>query len=330
MVNNWLITGGCGFIGTSLIQNILATNPAANIRILDSLLVGTKDDLAEVCNYSEINADEIKNNPNGIELVVGDIRDQEISDKASVGIECIVHLAANTGVGPSVEDPRVDMDVNVAGVFNMLEAARNNNVKRFVFASSGAPLGVQTPPLNEEMAPKPASPYGASKLAGEGYCLAYYNCFGLETAVLRFGNVYGPRSKHKASVVAKFIKLALAGKPLEIYGDGKQTRDFIFIEDLVNAIVSASNKPNIGGEVFQIATSAETTVQHVAEKLITLFKNRGINTPALQLAPLPLGDVARNYSDTSKAKEILSWSASTSLEKGLEKTLDYFIPQVEK
>ena len=139
---------------------------------------------------------------------------------ATEGADVVIHLAANTGVGPSVENPRMDCETNVTGTLNALEAARAAGAGRFVFASSGAPLGVQTPPLHEEMAPHPASPYGASKLAGEGYCSAWFHSFGVETVVLRFGNVYGEGSTRKASVVAKFIKRALAGEVLEIYGDG--------------------------------------------------------------------------------------------------------------
>ena len=134
-------------------------------------------------------------------------------------------------------------------------------MKRFVFASSGAPVGEVKLPIHEELAPHPVSPYGASKLAGEGYCSAYYRTYGLETVALRFGNVYGPGSTHKGSVVAKFIRQALAGETLEIYGDGTQTRDFIYVDDLIKAIWQASRVPNIGGEESQIATNRETTLE---------------------------------------------------------------------
>ena len=144
-------------------------------------------------------------------------------------------------MGPSVENPRLDMECNVIGTLNMLEGARMHKVKRFIFASSGAPIGECEPPIHEEMAPHPVSPYGASKLAGEGYCSAYFRTFDVETIALRFGNVYGPGSGHKNSVVAKFIRQAMQGETLEIYGDGKQTRDFIYIDDLIQAICLAIN-----------------------------------------------------------------------------------------
>ena len=249
----------------------------------------------------------------------------EENPTASQGADVIVHLAANTGVAPSVEDPRADCQTNVIGTLNMLEAARHAQVGRFVFASSGAPLGVQTPPLHEEMAPHPASPYGASKLAGEGYCSAYFHSFGVETVALRFGNVYGEGSTRKASVVAKFIKQALAGEVLEIYGDGSQTRDFIHIGDLIRAIHAAATRPGIGGDVFQIATSRETTVGELTEKLVAVLKEEtGIEAQWINGASRT-GDVARNFSDTTRARERLGWQAETELDKGLRQTVRFFL-----
>ena len=239
-------------------------------------------------------------------------------------MDVIVHLAANTGVGPSVEDPRADMENNVIGTLNMLEAARQNHVNRFVFASSGAPAGECEPPIHEELPPHPVSPYGASKLAGEGYCSAYSRTFGVETVALRFGNVYGPGSGHKSSVVAKFIRLAMAGKPLEIYGDGTQTRDFIFIEDLVGAILLSARKPGIGGETFQIATNKETTVGEMVEILVPILENTGIPCPKVIHGEKRLGDVQRNYSDTTKALEMLGWQPETTLAEGLRSTIEWF------
>ena len=207
----------------------------------------------------------------------------------------------------------------------MLEACREAGVRRFVFASSGAPLGVQTPPLNEDMAPRPASPYGASKLAGEGYCSAYFHCFGVETVALRFGNVYGEGSDHKDSVVAKFIKQAMHGETLELYGDGGQTRDFIYISDLVGAISRAACLPHIGGEIFQIATARETTVSEMTDVLITALEAEGVERPKTFFGEKRNGDVLRNYSDTSKAQALLGWKANVSLEDGLRRTIRYFV-----
>ncbi|MTI80523.1 MAG: NAD-dependent epimerase/dehydratase family protein [Firmicutes bacterium] len=321
---NWLITGGCGFIGTSLIQDIISSNPNANIRILDNLSVGTVEDLSEVCSFNQIRHTQITESPCGCELIEGDIRDSQITEDVCKGIDVIVHLAANTGVAPSVENPRQDCENNVIGILNMLEGARQHSVNKFIFASSGAPLGEQEPPIHEEKVPRPVSPYGASKLAGEAYCSAYYRTFGVKTVALRFGNVYGPRSKHKSSVVAKFIKEALAGETLEIYGDGGQTRDFIYIKDLISAIM-LSVQNDVGGEVFQIATYKETTVNELTKQLI---KNLKEYYPNLNVRVIygenRLGDVRRNYSDITKAKTILGFEPQYDLNKGLKATIEWF------
>lgn len=316
----WLITGGCGFIGLSLITHLLRNNPALNIRILDNHSVGTKEDLLEVTSAIE---QELSVKTTGVELVEGDIRDDGTCMKCTEGVDVIVHLAANTGVAPSVENPRYDMETNVAGTFNMLDAARQNNVRKFVFASSGATIGETEPPIREDKVQKPVSPYGASKLAGEAYCSAYFRTFGIKTVALRFGNVYGPLSKHKSSVVAKFLKKAFEGESLEIYGDGSQTRDFIYIDDLIQAIMLAV-KTNAGGEAFQIATYKETTVNEIAEKIRDLMENEAGIKVTITHGETRLGDVKRNYSDITKAKTVLGFSPEFDLERGLKKTFEYF------
>jgi UDP-glucose 4-epimerase len=319
----WLITGGCGFIGTSLVKHILAENPHAEITILDNLSVGTREDLATVCDFMEVIPSEAAD-AQGVRLVVGDIRDFDVVVQCTQGIDCLVHLAANTGVAPSVANPRADMENNVMGTFNVLEAARIHKVKRVVFASSGAPIGEIEPPIHEELAPHPVSPYGASKLAGEGYCSAYFRTFGVETVALRFGNVYGPGSTHKNSVVARFIKQAMNGETLEVYGDGNQTRDFIYIEDLTRAILFAASVSGIGGEIFQIATNAETTVNELVDKLLPTLSQAGYQHAQVRHAVPRCGDVRRNFSDTSKALEMLGWQAEFELIEGLKRTVEWF------
>jgi UDP-glucose 4-epimerase len=224
------------------------------------------------------------------------------------------------------------MECNVIGTFNMLEAARINQVSRFVFASSGAPAGECEPPIHEELPPHPVSPYGASKLAGEGYCSAYAKTFGLETVALRFSNVYGPGSTHKSSVVAKFIKQALNGETLVIYGDGTQTRDFIYIDDLIEAIYKAatilsslSSNLSLGGETFQIATSRETTLDEVTALLLKLLEKNGVPLPKVEKTAPRLGDVKRNFSDTTKAEKMLGWKSQWPLKKGIKRTIRSFL-----
>ena len=321
---NWLITGGCGFLGTSLIVHLLKEDPKTNIRVLDNLSVGTMDDLAGVSRYKVKDSSSLTGGPEGVELVVGDIRNYEDCSTSCQKVDVIVHLAANTGVGPSVEDPLLDMQSNVIGVFNMLEAARNTGVGRFIFASSGAPVGEVEPPIHEEKAPRPVSPYGASKLAGEGYCSSYYRTFKIKTVALRFGNVYGPLSGHKNSVVAKFFKQALAGETLEIYGDGSQTRDFIYVSDLINAIMCAS-KTDVGGEVFQIATHKETTVNEITDIIKEIVERETGREVKVLHSEKRLGDVMRNYSDISKARKILGWEPEFALIDGLARTFDYYM-----
>ena len=321
----WLITGGCGFLGTSVIRK-LAKDSNNSFRILDNLSVGTKEDLSEVISFTEIKSS--KNIPDlhagNCQLIIGDIRDQEITEDVTHNIDTIIHFAANTGVPNSVENPRLDMECNVIGVFNMLEAARKNNVKRFVFASSGAPAGEVEPPIHEELPPHPVSPYGSSKLAGEGYCSSYFRTFGIDTVSLRFGNVYGPGSKHKSSVVAKFIRIALEGKTVEIYGDGSQTRDFIYIDDLVHAVIKAATVENIGGETFQIATASETTLNELMDILKPALKKKDIQLN-IRYGEKRLGDVMRNYSDTTKARDILDWSSQIKLKEGIDLTISYYL-----
>jgi len=380
----WLVTGGCGFIGCNLIKRLISEG-AAHIRILDNLSVGTRSDLSRVCTFTESCVEELHNVPpssiltphfSPVHLLVGDIRDPDTCLAAAHGTDIIVHLAANTGVAPSVENPRMDMEINVIGTLNMLEAARQSSVKRFIFASSGAPVGECEPPIHEELAPHPVSPYGASKLAGEGYCSAYYRTFSIETVSLRFGNVYGPLSSHKSSIVAKFIRQALAGEVCEIYGDGNQTRDFIYIDDLVEAIIkvavalslslrsvgdnhendhgfsplgsyqltrkeigdrafsarpsSFSARPSsmslgkVAGELFQVATNNEHTVNEVAAMLFTELKQHGTDMRIAHGHPR-LGDVKRNFSDIRKARRLLNWSAQTHIEKGLRQTVEWFL-----
>ncbi|MGB3683902.1 MAG: NAD-dependent epimerase/dehydratase family protein [Rubrobacteraceae bacterium] len=326
MVVNWLITGGCGFLGTALIRQLVKEGGHA-VRVVDNLAVGTREDLGTAGRFTESPAKDIgpmsEDGPS-VELVVGDIMDEELALRAVEGANVIVHLAANTGVAPSVEDPRADCLTNVVGTFNYLEAARAHGTERFVFASSGAAVGEVDPPMHEEIPPHPVSPYATSKLAGEGYCSSYFRTFGVETVALRFGNVYGPGSTHKNSAVARFTKRAMGGEALEIYGDGAQTRDFIYIDDLVRAIRQAAAVEGLGGETFQIATSSETSVQELIEELLPVLATAGVKDVEVRHSAPRQGDVRRNYADTSKAARLLGWQAEVNLPEGLRRTVAWF------
>ena len=321
----WLITGGCGFIGSILVRRLLSQ--CQLVRIVDDLSVGSLAALGDVAVVHQGNAETYGDTWNGLQFIQASVLNAKAATAAAIGADVIVHLAANTGVAPSIEAPRADCETNVIGILNYLEAARESHVKRFVFASSGAPLGNRVPPLNEELAPQPLSPYGASKLAGEGYCSAYFHSFGIEAISLRFGNVFGPGSAHKESVIAKFIRCALAGEAIEIFGDGQQTRDFIYVEDIVDAITLAASQQGIGGETFQIATAQERTVGEVAELIVDLIRNNCGKTVKIRHAPQRIGDAQRNYSDTSKARDRLGFVASQDIRTGLINTLEYLLDQ---
>lgn len=321
---NWLVTGGCGFIGSNLVRHLRSLG-GHHIRVLDNLSVGSVRDLAAAAPVAEIPASpgDFPRRDEAVQLLIGDIRDEKSVQYAAHGADVIVHLAANTGVLPSLEDPRADCSANVVGTLNMLEAAREQSVQHFVLASSGAVLGEQTPPIHEHKVPKPLSPYGASKLAGEGYCSVYSACFGIRTAALRFGNVYGPGSALKNSVVAKFIKQALRGERLVIFGDGTQTRDFIYIDDLVDAIVRAAALEE-GGEVFQIATNRETSVNEVAQLLSDLIREMAGREVDIDYTQPRTGEILRNYADVSKAARMLGWRPQWSLRDGLRETVKWY------
>lgn len=326
---NWLITGGCGFIGANLVQRLLAEKDH-RIRVLDDLSTGRRSYLEELARDVSVRKEGEETTSfeelgqGQVELLLGDVREQKTVSDAARGTDVVVHLAASTGVPQSVEDPRRDCLTNVLGTLNCLEAARDAEVRRFVFASSAAPIGQCEPPIHEEMPARPASPYGASKLSGEGYCSAYYECFGLETTALRFGNVYGPYSSHKESVVAKFVRRGLSGQELHVHGDGEQTRDFIFTADLVDAIVRAAFEVEAAGELFQIATNVETTINQLAARVTEKLREAGVE-PAGRTHTAPRqGDVRRNYADISKAEDLLGWRPRTKLAEGLAETITWF------
>lgn len=296
-----LVTGGAGFIGANLVRLLL--NKGYEIRVLDNFSVGRCAYLTDL----------------DVEVLEGDILDNQAVDRAVAGVAGIVHLAAQTGVPGSVADPRRDCEINVIGTLNLLEACRHAGVSRFVFASSNAPLGRQSPPATEDKAPLPISPYGASKLAGEGYCLAYHGSWGLGTVVLRFANLFGPFSAHKNSVVAKFFKDILAQGRITIEGDGQQTRDFIYVGDLCQAILLAL-KSDISGEVFQIATGVETSILELASRIEAMLGS-GVE---MQYGPPRRGDIRKNYAGITKVQNMLSWSPALGLEDGLRETWHWF------
>jgi len=296
-----LVTGGAGFIGANLVR--LLAGEGHVVTALDNFSVGNADYLAGL----------------DLEIVDADILDSAAMGRVVGGHDAVIHLAAQTRVPLSLADPRGDCQLNVIGTLNVLEAARSNNIRRVIFASSNAPLGRQRPPAKEDKAPLPVSPYGASKLAGEAYCLAYHGSWGLQTVALRFANVYGPFSLHKHSVIAEFMSATKAGRSVTIDGDGSQTRDFIYVADLCRAI-SLALLAKTGGEVFQIATGVETSVARLAG----LIQHTVDGTMHVVHGPARQGDVKRNYSEIAKARRLLSWHPAVALAEGLKETWRWF------
>ena len=297
-----LVTGGCGFIGASLVR--LLNGLGSQVRVLDDLSSGRIENLDGL----------------PAEVMRGDIRDRDTVDRAVTGVQNVVHLAAHGGVAPSVQDPVYNYSVNVQGTLNLLLAAKEEGVERFVFASSNAIFGDIEPPADETKPTAPLSPYGASKLAAEAYCLAFYHTYGLSTCSLRFGHVYGPYADRKASVVAAFLKNLLEGRDLTIYGDGSQTRDFVFVSDLCRAVLLAGEH-DAPGEVFQIASGGERSVNDLARLLCELA---GEGEDRIVYAPPREGEAYRIFSNIDKARTVLGFEPEVSLEDGLKKTYAWF------
>ncbi len=324
-MSSWVVTGGCGFIGVNLIARLRREGAVPSIRVVDDLSGATRDDLAAVCTFREVPAADLPPvGAPGVELVVGDVRDRQLARRATRGAGTVVHLAACSEVQASLADPVTDCETNVLGTLNYLIGARDAGCSSFVLAGSVATLGEQEPPIHEGKVPRPLSPYGASKAAGEAYLHAFFASYGLPTVTLRFANVYGPRSETKGAVIPKFIRRALAGEVLEIWGDGSQTRDFVYVDDLVDAIVRAA-RAGLGGEVFQIATHRETAVSELTALLVDLIEERtGTRATVRHGAPLK-GEIRRNFSDITRARELLGWEPTTDLRQGLSATVDWFL-----
>jgi nucleoside-diphosphate-sugar epimerase len=282
-----------------------------SVTVFDNLSTGKMENLKGIRDHPEFRFQH------------GDIREKTIPNEVFDGVDSIVHLAALIDISASVADPIQNHEVNVDGTFNMLHAAIKHNVKKFVFASSTSVYGdAKTLPLQENIALKPISPYAASKVAGEAYCSAFASCFGLETIVLRFFNIYGLRSENSpySGVITKFLQKITKGEALSIDGDGEQTRDFIHVSDVVKAVISALNQFGLKGEVFNVCTGVPTSINQLASILETVT-GKSLN---VKYGPARLGDIRSNYGDPAKAKENLCFKASVDLTKGLQMLFEEF------
>jgi UDP-glucose 4-epimerase len=301
-VRRVLVTGGAGFIGSALVR--LLAERGDEVRVYDNLSTGS----AELLEGT------------GAELVQGDVRDVDALERAAEGQDVVFHLAAGTGVLPSIEDPFADFDLNAGGTLAALWAARRVGAGRFVFSSSNAPLGAGAYPASEEKPMAPLSPYGAGKAAGEAYCSAFHGAYGLDAVAARFSNAYGPRSAHKSNVIPVFIRRLLEGQELVVYGDGTQTRDFVFVTDLADGLVRAAEADGVGGELFQLASGVETSVN----TLVSLLAEVAGREPAVRREPPRPGEILRNYSVIEKARGRLGYAPAVALEDGVRRTYEWF------
>jgi len=303
-----LVSGGAGFIGSHIVQAHLAAGD--EVSVLDDLSTG-----------------KAENVPAGATLVREDIRSPEARTLlASGGFAILNHHAAQMDVRRSVEDPVFDAQINVLGLLNLLEGARAGGVRRVVFASSGGTVygdGAPTP-TPESAAKLPASPYGTAKLTSEYYLATFAQLFGLEAVALRYSNVYGPRQNPhgEAGVVAIFGKRLLAGEPITIYGDGEQTRDLVYVEDVAAASLLAAERPlrpleSLDARAYNIGTGVETSVNRLAE-LIAQAAGRG---STVQRAPSRAGEILRSALEVSKAERELGWRPRVALPEGLARTV---------
>ena len=300
-----LITGGAGFIGRHLADH-LVSHGGYDVTVIDNESLGDR---------RHLDLDRIR-------FVHGDLTVRDDLRAALEGQDAVVHLAADTRVMDSIANPQHNFDNNVIGTFNLLELSRELGVSRIVAASTGgAILGDVAPPVHEEMAPRPTSPYGASKLMLEGYLSAYASSFGVSSCALRFSNIYGPRSFHKGSVVAHFFKQILAGEPLVVYGDGSQTRDYLYVGDLVEAIRVATDSDVEGP--YQLGSGQPTTLNHLID-LMRVVTGRDLE---VDYRDFRAGEVRDTWCQVDKAKAGFGYDPSTSLEDGLRATWAWFESQ---
>lgn len=299
------MTGGAGFVGATLVRQLVERGH--QVRVLDNYTTGDPAHLAGV----------------DAELVEGDIRDESALDAAVVGTEAVIHLAAAGSVIKSIEDPFANFDVNVLGTFRVLDAARRAGLERTVQASTGGALiGDATPPVNEESLPKPISPYGASKLAGEGYAHAFAHSYGLRTVAIRFANVYGPWSARKQGAMNVFFKAIHTGEPMPIYGDGSSSRDYTHVDDISTALRLALEDPDVpGGTVLHAASGVETTVADLAD---LCRKAAGVPDHPIEYRPARPGEVGRNFATYDLARKMLGYSPTITREDGIRRTWQWY------
>ncbi len=303
-----LVTGGAGFIGSNIAGRLVEIGHC--VRLLDNFATGQRENLS---GYID-----------SIEIIEGDIRDFWTVAKATRGIECIIHEAALPSVLRSIDNPLTTTEVNINGTLNLLEASRFNGVRRFVFASSSSVYGDSLESCkHEELKPRPKSPYAITKLAAEEYCIIFNQLYGLETVALRYFNVFGPRqnpNSQYSAVIPKFIMKMLADESPSINGDGTTSRDFTFVENVINATLLAVEKKAAVGNVINIACNQGYTINDLVNSLNRIL-GKSIRP---QYLPEIKGEVKHSLADISRARELLGYSPTIDFNTGLAQTVKWF------
>ena len=305
----YVVTGGAGFIGSHIVDALLADG--AKVRVLDDLSNGFPENLEGTGDRAEV--------------IRGDVRDAEVVRRAIAGAEVVLHLAALGSVQRSVDDPLASNDVNVRGTLNVLLAARDNGVRRVVFSSSSSVYGDNaTLPKSEDLAAEPISPYAVSKLAGENYTRAFCRIFGIETVCLRYFNVFGPRQRpdsQYAAVIPRFLRWALERRPLAVYGDGLQSRDFTYVDNVVAANLLAARVAGVSGRVFNIACGTRYSLLDIVASLEKIVGHR----LEREHREARRGDVRHSQADIAAAREALGFQVRVDFHEGLRRTWHAFI-----
>jgi nucleoside-diphosphate-sugar epimerase len=309
----FVVTGGAGFIGSHLVERLLRDHPDARLRVLDDFSTGHLQNLEFAPAVGA-----------RLEIIRGDIRDRPTVERVATGADVIFHQAAMRSVPRSVADPLGANDHNVNGTLSVLEAARRAGVRRIVYASSSSVYGDRPElPKREDQPPAPISPYAVSKAAGEQYAAVWHRLYGVETVGLRYFNVFGPRqdpASEYAAVIPRFILWALKGIPLEVHGDGTQSRDFTYIDNVVEANCLAAEAPDAAGLAFNVGCGERVSLLEIAARLEEL-----IGRPvARRHTPARPGDVPHTLADIARAKRLLGYTPLVPFDEGLRRTLDYF------
>lgn len=304
----FLVTGGAGFIGSNIVEELLKRG--YSVRVLDNFSTGKRENL--------------KDFEKDIEIVEGDIRSYHTVNKAVKGMDIVLHQAALPSVPRSIYDPITTNEVNVSGTLNVLEAARENNVKRIVYASSSSVYGDNPElPKHEGMMPNPLSPYAVSKLAGEKYCKVFGRLYNIETVILRYFNVFGPRqdpNSQYSAVIPKFIKLMMNNKRPTIYGDGTQSRDFTYVANVVEGNILAATLPIESGLVMNCACRGQVTLNELVAELNKLMNK---NIEPIYAEPRP-GDIKHSFADITLIENKLCYKALISFIKGIDLTVCHY------